>query len=140
MYDGVRAAVEEYGNKRKMAVFCQIGAVFETSNGFVGIENNLANMACEPAKTADLYRKVSDWFQAQAQMVIDCGVDVVHLSDDWGENGRMMFSPKFWWDLIFPHDKAIVDVGKRAGVPVSLHSCGYIMDVVDGCVEMDWTC
>lgn len=136
MYDGVREAVEKYGQGKNMAVFCQIGAVFETSNGFVGIENNLANMACEPEKTADLYKKMSEWFQAQAQMVIDCGIDVLHLSDDWGQNQKMMFSPKTWWDVVFPHDKAIIDVGKRNGVPVSLHSCGYFTDVLDGCVEL----
>lgn len=136
LYDGVREFVEHYGKGKDMAVFCQIGAVFESANGFVGIENNLANMACEPEKTADFYKKLSDWFQAQAQMVIDCGIDVLHLSDDWGQNERMMFSPKTWWELVFPYDKQIVDIGKLSNVPVSLHSCGYMMDVLDGCVEM----
>lgn len=136
MYDGVRAMVEFYGNKKERAVFCQIGAIFETSNGLVGMENNLANMALEPEKTSDLFKKVSEWYQAQAQMVIDCGIDVLHLSDDWGENNRMIFSPKAWWELILPNDKPIVDVGKRNNIPVSLHSCGYMMDVLDGCVEL----
>ena len=136
LYDGVREAVEYHGRKKNRAVFCQIGAVFESANGFLGIEDNLANIACEPAKTADFYKKLSEWYQAQAEMVIDCGIDVLHLSDDWGQNQRMMFSPKAWWELVFENDKAIVDVGKRRGVPVSLHSCGYMMDVVDGCVQM----
>lgn len=136
LYDGVREAVEFHGRKKDRAVFCQIGAVFESANGFLGIENNLANIACEPRKTYDFYRKLSEWYQAQAEMVISCGIDVLHLSDDWGQNQRMMFSPKAWWEMVFPNDKAIVDVGKRLGVPVSLHSCGYMMDVVDGCVQM----
>jgi uroporphyrinogen decarboxylase len=137
LYDGVRAAVEKYGSQKQRAVFCQIGAVFEGSNGiFGGMQNHLMCMATEPEKLNDWYKKLSEFFQAQAQKVIDCGVDVVHMSDDWGQNNKMIFSPKAWWELILPNDKAIVDVGKRAGVPVSLHSCGYFTDVVAGCVEM----
>jgi uroporphyrinogen decarboxylase len=135
-YDNVREAVEFHGRKKNRAVFCQIGAVFESSNGFLGMPNNLMYMLTEPRKLHDWYRKLSDWWQAQAQMVIDCGIDVLHLSDDWGQNNRMLFSPECWWEFVFPHDKAIVDIGKRAGVPVSLHSCGYMMDVVGGCVDL----
>ena len=136
IYDGVREAVEHYGARKRRAVFCQVGAVFESTNGFLGMQDHLIEMATEPARISDFYKKLSEWFQAQAEMVIGCGIDVLHLSDDWGQNNRMLFSPKKWWELVFPHDKAIVDVGKRAGVPVSLHSCGYFTDVLDGCVEM----
>lgn len=137
MYDGVRAAVEKYGKQKQRAVFCQIGAVFEGSNGiFGGMQHHLMCMAAEPDKLNDWYRKLAEWYQGQAQMVIDCGIDVLHLSDDWGQNGKMIFSPRSWRDLVLPNDKSIVDVGKCAGVPVSLHSCGYFTDVVGGCVEM----
>ncbi len=135
-YDPVRHVVEHYGNNKQRAVFCQTGGVFETTNGFLGIENNLANMAIEPEKTSALYEKVSEWFQVQIQKIIDIGVDVVHMSDDWGENRRMMFRPQTWWDLIYPHDKAMIDICKKNKVPVSLHTCGYVMDVLDGCVKM----
>ncbi|MFQ3548546.1 MAG: uroporphyrinogen decarboxylase family protein [Armatimonadota bacterium] len=136
LYDGVRAAVKIYGKAKNMCVFCQTGGIFESANGFLGIENNLANMACEPHKTKDFFKKLSEWFAAQSEMIIKCGVDVLHLSDDWGENNRMMFSPKMWREMIFPYEKTIVDVGKKAEVPVSLHSCGYIMDVLEDCVDM----
>jgi hypothetical protein len=39
LYDPVRAAVEFYGNKKQRAVFCQTGAVFESSNGFMRMDN-----------------------------------------------------------------------------------------------------
>lgn len=136
IYDGVRAAVEFYGGKKRRAVFCQIGAVFESTNGFLGMAEQLAEMALNPDKIGAWYAKLADWYAAQALKVIECGADVVHMSDDWGQNGKMIFSPEMWWNLVFPADKVIVDAIKSKGVPASLHSCGYFADVLDGCVEM----
>jgi hypothetical protein len=84
----------------------------------------------------DYSKLVADKYGSVEAFFDEYGIDVLHLSDDWGQNNRMLFSPECWWEFVFPHDKAIVDVGKRAGVPVSLHSCGYMMDVVGGCVDL----
>lgn len=136
LYDEVRAAVKKYGEEKNRAVFCQIGAVFETTDNMMGIEEHLMNMALYRDECERFYRRLAEWYAIQAEKVIACGIDVLHLSDDWGQNNRMLFSPKDWWELIFPNDKMIVDVGKRLGVPVSMHSDGYIMDIMDGVVEM----
>jgi len=136
LYEGVRQAVEFYGGRKRRAVFCQTGAVFEGTNGFLGMAQQLVEMALSPDKMRAWYAKLADWYAAQSLKAIECGVDVVHMSDDWGQNNKMIISPKMWWELIFPADKVIVNAIKSKGVPASLHSCGYFMDVLDGCVEM----
>jgi len=136
LYDGVRAAVQKYGVEKRRAVFCQIGAVFECTDGLMGIEQHLMNMALYPEEITQLYAKLADWFEIQAEKVMACGVDVVHMSDDWGQNDRMLFSPKTWWEMIYPYDKRIAGAITSRGFIASLHSDGYIMDVMDGVIEM----
>jgi uroporphyrinogen decarboxylase len=136
LYEPVRQAVRKYGIEKQRAVFCQIGAVFEGTSGYVGIESHLLGMATHREELARFYRRLAEWLCVQAEKVISLGIDVLHISDDWGQNDRMLFSPRDWWDLVYPNDKMIVDVGKRLGVPVSLHSDGYITDVLDGVVKM----
>jgi uroporphyrinogen decarboxylase len=77
-----------------------------------------------------------DWYARSVPAMAACGVDVIHMSDDWGRNHAMMFSPQTWWDLVFPADKLVVDAVHAIGLPCSLHSCGYFTDVLDGCVAL----
>jgi uroporphyrinogen decarboxylase len=93
-------------------------------------------MALNPEKLWQWYSKLADWYCGQVRKIAECGVDVIHMSDDWGQNNSMIFSPKVWWEQILPNDKKIVDAIHSCGKPASLHSCGYFMDVVNGCVDM----
>ena len=136
LYDGVREAVQKYGVEQQRAVFCQIGAVFETASNLLGIEGHLLGLGMYRDAFGRFYRRLAEWFTIQAEKVCPLGIDVLHLSDDWGQNNRLLFSPRDWWELVYPNDKMIVDVGKRAGLPVSMHSDGDIGAVLDGVVEM----
>jgi uroporphyrinogen decarboxylase len=136
LFEHVYAAVEHHGRGKNRAVFCQTGAVFETSNRFLRMDNQLMEMALNPEKLGQWYDKLSDWFVAHVEKIAACGVDVIHMSDDWGQNKSMIFSQKFWWEYILPYDKKIVDAIHSHGKYASLHSCGYFMDVVNGCVDM----
>ena len=63
---------------------------------------------------------------------IDLGVDMIHISDDWGAQNSLMFSPQIWWEMLYPYHKHVVDAVKSRGCYVSLHSDGNIMSVLDG--------
>ena len=131
---GIKESVRKYGNRK--AIFGEVIGVFENAQCFLGTENLLMEMALHKEKLKELFRRLSIWSAKVAENVIDLGVDVLQISDDWGQNKTLLFSPKDWWELIYPHDKKIADVGKKRGLPISLHSDGYVWDVMDGIVKM----
>ncbi len=120
------------------AAFVHVWGVFELSQflfekeGLPGIETALLNMVAEEEKTLQMYYKLARWSAACAEQAIRAGADVVELSDDWGQQNTMLFSPKLWWKLIYPTTKIIVDTAHRYGVPVVLHSDGDISMVLEG--------
>lgn len=61
---------------------------------------------------------------------------MIHLSDDWGSQKDMLFSPKLWKEIIYPHMKKVVDFVHNKGAFASLHSDGCVMRVADGIVDI----
>ncbi len=128
--------------EREKAVFCHAWGVFELSqslyehDGLSGTEQALLNMAAEPEKNRRMFFKLAEWTADCVENAIKAGVDVIELSDDWGQQRTMMFSPKMWWEMIYPAMKIIVDRARRYNVPVLLHSDGDITLVLDGVIKL----
>jgi uroporphyrinogen decarboxylase len=124
------------------AVFCHAWGVFELSqflyehDGLPGTEQALLSMAAEPEKTRRMFLKLAEWTADGVENAIKAGVDVIELSDDWGQQNTMMFSPKMWWEMVYPATKLIVDRAHRYNVPVLLHSDGDVTLVLDGVVKL----
>ncbi len=129
-------------HQQQKAVFCHAWGVFELSqflferNGMPGTEQALLNMASAPEKTKRLFMKLGAWSADCVENAIKAGVDVIELSDDWGQQYTMLFSPKMWWDMVYPATKLIVDRARAYGVPVLLHSDGDVTKVLDGIITL----
>jgi uroporphyrinogen decarboxylase len=129
-------------HQQDKAVFCHAWGVFELSqflyerNGLPGTEMALLNMAAEPEKTKRIYFKLAEWTADCVENAIRAGVDVIELSDDWGQQKTMMFSPEMWWEMIYPAMKIIFDRAQHYNVPVLLHSDGDVTQVLDGIVKL----
>ena len=140
IYTSIRRDVDFQKGQKGRAIFCQTPGVFETSNGVLGIENSLMLLAMEPEKTHALYEKIAQWAAAYAQNCLDVGIDIVHISDDWGENERMMMRPEQWREHIYPTESITVQAARAAGGMVSVHCDGYFYDVLEDLVEMGVQC
>lgn len=135
-YQGVIEGIRHHKEQRGRFVYMQTPGFFEAMNGVFGIENHLAYLLMYPDEIHELYARQAEWNKAFAMNCIDLGVDMVHISDDWGAQAGLMFSPKVWWELIFPYHKRVTDAVKSRGCYVSLHSDGNVMSVLDGIVEL----
>lgn len=118
--------------------FCyiQTPGFFEHFNDVFGIENHLLYLAMYPDELAELYRRQAQWTLHFADACIERGVDMIHISDDWGAQKDLMFSPKLWREMIFPCMKTVADHVHERGAFVSLHSDGCIAKVTDGVAEI----
>ena len=136
---------EEYRNvtdalnfHKQRGRFCylQTPGFFEQFNGVFGIENQLLWLAMYPEELGELYRRQADWTLKFAEHAIDCGVDMIHISDDWGAQNDLLFSPATWRELVFPQMKRVVDYVHSRGCFCSLHSDGCVRKVADGIAEL----
>lgn len=129
-------------HEQHKAVFCHAWGVFELSqflfekNGIPGTEQALLNMALEPGKTKRMFLKLAAWTADCVETAVHAGVDVIELSDDWGQQKTLLFSPEMWWDMVYPATKLIVDRALDFHVPVLLHSDGDVTKVLEGIVKL----
>lgn len=138
MYAGVIAAVRHHKQERGRFVYVQTPGLFEAHNGLFGIENQLVYLMMYPGELHDVYRRQAEWNRRWAMNCLDLGVDMIHISDDWGAQQDLLFSPAVWWDLIYPYHKITIDAVKGRGAFVSLHSDGNINSVLDGVVKLGY--
>ena len=134
-YNNIISSVE-FHKKRGRFCYIQTPGFFESFNGIFGIENQLCYLAMYTDEIADLYRRQADWTIKFAGHCIDLGLDMIHISDDWGAQNSLMFSPEMWYELIYPNIKRVVDFIHSKGCLASLHSDGCVISVADGIADV----
>lgn len=137
-YRDVVEGVRHHKTARGRFVYMQTPGIFEALNGVFGIEQHLSYLLMYPDELREVYRRQAEWNRAFAMNVLECGVDMVHVSDDWGAQGRMMFSTDLWWSLMFPNHQITAEAVKRRGAFLSLHSDGNVNGVIDGIIELGY--
>ncbi|MGQ9629379.1 MAG: uroporphyrinogen decarboxylase family protein [bacterium] len=134
IYAGVRELVDKYGDEK--CVLAHVWGVLEGTYSFMGVEETLLQYAIWSPAMQALFQRVRDWSAHVARNVVELGIDVLHISGDVGCNNAMIVSPESWRERIAPHDAQIISVGKRRGLPCSLHSCGYIRPIIGDLIEL----
>jgi len=137
-YADIVQAIEHHKTQRGRFVYVQTPGIFEANNGVFGIENHLMYLALYPEDLHKVYQRQAEWNRAFALNCLDLGVDMVHNSDDWGSQNALLFSPKTWWELIYPYHKITCDAVKARGAFVSLHCDGNFSSVIDGVLQLGY--
>ena len=125
----VQEAVKQQGDRR--AVIAHIWGIVEGTSTFLGIENCWLNLGKQPKLMLAWFDRYADWLCGLVDSVAEAGVDLITLSDDWGSNQTMLFSPRMWRRMIGPYAGRVVKHAHERGIPVNLHSDGYIMQIMD---------
>lgn len=124
--------------KKDMPVLVNVWGIFESSqflyerDGLPGTEEALLNLLAEKEKTRTMFHRLAEWGAKAAENAIRAGADILEVSDDWGQQNTLMFSPELWWEMIYPTEKVIIEVARDHDVPVLLHSDGDVTRVLDG--------
>lgn len=134
-YERVRKAIEFHHGRGRFC-YVQTPGFFECFNSAFGIENQLAYLLIYTDEIAELYRRHTDWIIRYADRCIDAGADMIHISDDWGSQKDLLFSPELWYELIYPNMKRVADHVHSRGVFASLHSDGCVAKVADGIASL----
>ncbi len=137
-YMDIREQVAHHQEQRERFVYVQTPGIFEALNDVFGIENHLMYLMMYPEELKRVYQRQATWNRRFAMNCLDLGVDMVHVSDDWGAQHNLMFSIPTWREMIFPYHKITADAVKQRGAFLSLHSDGNINAVVDGIMELGY--
>jgi len=129
-------AVRHHGEGKGRAISAWVPGVLETSCTLVGIEKALMALALEPEKMQRLMAKIAEWTVEYSSNCIDAGVDMILVADDWGQNRKLLISPRDWWRFVFPNEKKIADAVRGKGAALCIHSDGYIEEVLEGALEL----
>lgn len=137
-YQDIVEQIRHHKEQRNRFVYVQTPGIFEALNGVFGIENHLVYMLMYPQEIAEIYHLQAKWNQQFAMNCLDLGVDMIHVSDDWGAQNGLLFHKDLWRDLIFPNHKSTTDLLRKRNAFYSLHSDGNINDVVEGIIELGY--
>lgn len=137
-YADVVRQLEWHQKQRGRFCYIQTNGIFECLNGPFGIEDHLCYMALYPDELQEVYRRQALWNRAFADHMMDLGIDMVHVSDDWGSQRSLLFSLDMWNRMIFPHHKVLADRVKERGCFLSLHSDGNVNAALPGILELGY--
>ncbi len=143
-----RVNFEAYRNAKRQAAekgrfFFWAGVnVFELMHPVCGHQHMLTGMAVDPDW-------VRDMVSVYARLTVDLmeilfaeegPPDGVWFYEDMGFKGRPFMSPDMYREIIQPGHRLTIDHAKSRGLPVIMHSCGYVEPLVPGMIEAGIDC
>ncbi len=146
--DRRRVNFEAYRNARQRAretdrFFLWSGVnVFEIMKDAVGHEYMLMGMIEDPDWVREMAMTYSGLLvELQETLFAEEGLpDGIWYYEDMGFKQRPFMSPTMYREIIQPAHKLSIDLAKSKGLPVIMHSCGYIEPLLPGMIEAGIDC
>jgi uroporphyrinogen decarboxylase len=138
MFERLIEQIALYKGQKGRFVYVQTPGIFECLNGAFGIENHLCHLIEFEDDLQRVYRRQAEWNRTFAMNCLDLGVDMIHVSDDWGAQQDLMFAPEVWWRLIEPNHRVTAEAVRQRGGFLSLHTDGNINKVIPGVIGLGY--
>jgi len=138
-YKDIRDSIS-FHKRRGRFCYVQTPGFFENFNSIFPIEEQLLYLAEYEMELGELYSRQAEWTKKFADRCLECGVDMIHVSDDWGSQRGLLFSPNTWRRIIKPNLKKVIDHVHSRGALCSLHSDGCIAEVAGELAELGIDC
>lgn len=140
-FEAYREAKELARKENKF--FCWTGMhVFEIMKNIAGHEHMLVGMALEPEWIKDMVMTFSQMYADLQEILFSeegCP-DGIWYYEDMGFKQRPFMSPDMYRELVQPGHKLTFDYAHSKGLPVIIHSCGFVEALVPGLVEAGMDC
>jgi hypothetical protein len=115
-----------------------------TDHGFIflrmtylrGFNNLMMDIADDRPELYDLIAIVENYWFEVVKRWIECGVTTIGFGDDMGMQTSLPISLEDWRKYVKPSYKRIMSYCRAHGVHTSLHSDGYINDIIPELIEL----
>jgi len=140
-FEGYENALKSAREKDRFFMLSGIN-VFECMHPVCGHEHMLAGMILEPEWVADMAETYSDLLVNLMEILFaKCGLpDGIWFYEDMGFKQRPFMSPAMYKEFIFPAHKKTIAYAHSLGLPVVMHSCGFVEPLLPGMVEAGIDC
>lgn len=113
------------------AVAAQLDNGYFKVNQLTGFEEYMFYINYNKKEMHKLMEKFTEFEIAMADHLIDMGVDVIWLGNDFCYNSGPFISPEALYEFDFQYMKQLVNHVHKRGLPVVLHCCGNINKTVE---------
>ncbi len=110
-------------------------SLYERAHFIRGLENLWADIYEHPDELRRLLDILVETNLYAIQRYAKADVDGFMFCDDWGLQERLMISPDKWREFWKPCYARVYAAAREAGMLTFLHSCGYIVDILDDLIE-----
>jgi len=111
-------------------------SLYERVHFVRGLENTWCDILEEPENLSKFINLLADMNIEILHRYAEYGIDGIMNLDDWGLQNRLMIDPAAWRRLWKPAYKRVYSAAKSLGLSTWLHSCGYIVDIIDDLIEI----
>jgi len=139
-----RIGLEGYKKAREAGKFiCYNAAVgYDKIQNYVATERLLIAIATEPDWVRDMYETDADLDIAMCEVMEEGGFefDGAFLFCDLGYRNGLLFSPRHYLDQLHPVFSRLFGYFRSKGMPVILHSCGRVLELIPYLIQAGLTC
>jgi len=96
-----------------------------------GIDRLIKDMYLNPNLARKLLDKVFSSSFELAKLMMDTGVDILAVGDDYADSHGPLLSPKLFREFELPYIRAVCNEAKRRGIPLWKHSDGNLYPIID---------
>lgn len=134
----------ENRSKREKGVFVclndNIG--YDYMQMVVGSERLLITMLEDPEWAKDMFDTAVELLIESYERFTSLGFvfDGIFVGSDMGYKNASLFSPRIYKELLMPADKKMCDYFRAKKIPVILHSCGCVKELIPSIIEAGFSC
>ena len=116
--------------------------VFECMHPVCGHEHMLVGMALDPDWVKDMCTVFADLIIHLCEILFaeEGKPDGIWFFEDMGFKQKPFMSPAMYKEIVWPAHKRTFDYAHSLGLPVTVHSCGYVEPLVPGLIEAGMDC
>jgi uroporphyrinogen decarboxylase len=101
-----------------------------------GIEPILMDFIENPSFVEELFDRIIEFNLVITKRLCQFPIDAFHYGDDWGQQHGLIMNPDTWRKIFKPRLRKLYGAVHEAGLPVSVHSCGDIAEIVPDLIEI----
>lgn len=131
------ALVRTYGQE-----YCIIGSIvctlFELSWYLRGLARILEDMCLNKDFLHAYLDKLMNWAMVAGSRLVEIGVDIIYLGDDFGSQTQMLISPAMFREFFKPRYAKLYSAFRKLNpnIKIAHHSCGHIWPIIEDFIEI----
>ena len=101
-----------------------------------GIEPILTDFLENSSFVEELFDEILEFNILITKRLCNFPIDAFHFGDDWGQQYGLIIDPDLWCKFFKKRLIKLYNVVHNAGLPVSVHSCGNITEIIPDLIEI----